>query len=232
MRGQGRYVMVRDALRPDGAKELPAPNGHPVEFLDAQSAAGDVTRILAQAAGSGPQASEQLLPLVYDELRRLAARKLAGEAPGHTLQATALVHEAYVRLVGGDEIPQWDNRNHFFVAAADAMRRILVECARRKACVRRGGDFRRQDLELESLPRPESSEEVLAVNDALEKLAFERPAVARLVELRYFGGLTLDEAAALLQIAPRTAQRYWAYARAWLHDELVRAPHDTVPDDA
>ena len=112
------------------------------------------------------------------------------------------------------------------------MRRILVENARRKASVRRGGDFRRQDLELESLPRPESSDEVLAVNDALEKLAPERPAVAQLVELRYFGGLTLDEAAALLQISPRTAQRHWAYARAWLHDELVRAPHDTAPDDA
>ncbi len=225
--------MVRDALRPDHAVEAPAPNGHPVERFDPRSTAGDVTRILAQATQGSAQAAEQLLPLVYDELRRLAIRKLAGEKPGQTLQATALVHEAYLRLVGNDDqAPQWDSRNHFFVAAAEAMRRILVENARRKASIRRGGEFRRQDLDLELLPLQEAAQEVLAINDGLQKLAGERPAVAKLVELRYFGGLTLDEAAALMEVSPRTAHRYWAYARAWLHEELVRAPAVHTPRDS
>jgi RNA polymerase sigma factor (TIGR02999 family) len=224
--------MVHDALPRDCADVESVPAAELVARLDPASPAGDVTRILAHAARGSAQAAEQLLPLVYDELRRIASRKLAGEKPGQTLQATALVHEAYVRLVGGDEAQQWDSRNHFFVAAAEAMRRILVENARRKASVRRGGDFRRQDLELELLPLPEANDEVLAVNDALEKLTAERPAVAKLVELRYFGGLTLAEAAALLDISERTAQRHWAYARAWLRDELVRAPHGPAPEDA
>ena len=225
--------MVRDALRPDHAAEVPAPNGHAVERFDPRSPAGDVTRILAQAAQGSARAAGELLPLVYNELRRVATQKLAGEKPGQTLQATALVHEAYLRLLGSDqEARQWHSRNHFFLAAAEAMRRILVENARRKASIRRGGDFHRQDLKLELLPLPQADEEVLAIHDALGKLAAERPAVAKLVELRYFGGLTLDEAAALLEVSPRTAHRHWAYARAWLHGELVRAPRGPAPDGA
>jgi RNA polymerase sigma factor (TIGR02999 family) len=225
--------MVRDALRPDRAADDPAPNGHSVERYNSRATGGDVTRILAQAAQGSARAAGELLPLVYNELRRVAMQKLAGEKPGQTLQATALVHEAYVRLMGSEEeAPQWHGRNHFFMAAAEAMRRILVENARRKASIRRGGDFRRQDVELELLPLPPADEEVLAINDALEKLAAERPAVARLVELRYFGGLTLDEAAALLDVSPRTAHRYWAYARAWLHGELSRTPRGSAPDSA
>ncbi|MCU0962665.1 MAG: ECF-type sigma factor [Pirellulaceae bacterium] len=189
----------------------------------------DVTRILSQIESGDPKAAEQLLPLVYDELRHLAAAKLSQEKPGQTLQGTALVHEAYMRLMGDDPPPKWDSRNHFYVAAAEAMRRILVENARRKASVRRGGAFRRQDVDLELLPGQEADEEVLAVNHALQKLAGERPTVARLVELRYFGGLTLDEAAALLEVSSRTAHRYWTYARAWLHSELTCAPSCPAP---
>jgi RNA polymerase sigma factor (TIGR02999 family) len=212
--------MIRDAMGRDSVAAAPLVSVSAVEHPDTPHSAGDVTQILMQAACGSAHAAEALLPLVYDELRRLAARKLSAEKPGLTLQATALVHEAYVRLVG-DDAQQWDSRNHFFVAAAEAMRRILVENARQKASIRRGGEFRRHDLELESLPLPEASEEVLAVNDALQQLASERPTVAKLVELRYFGGLTLEEAAALLEVSPRTAHRYWAYARAWLHHELV-----------
>jgi RNA polymerase sigma factor (TIGR02999 family) len=189
-----------------------------------------VTRILGHAAQGSTQAAEQLLPLVYDELRRLAAQRLAGEKPGQSLQATALVHEAYLRLVGVDQARQWDGRNHFFVAAAEAMRRILVENARRKGSVRRGRDFRRQEMELERLPMPQAEEEVLAIDEALVKLSAERPEVARLVQLRYFAGLALEEAAALLGISSRTAHRYWSYARAWLRHELVDGPRPPVSD--
>ncbi len=181
----------------------------------------EVTRILSAVEQGDPHAAEQLLPLVYDELRRLAAQKLAQEKPGQTLQATALVHEAYLRLVASGDAStpreqQWDSRGHFFAAAAEAMRRILVENARRKASLKRGGEPVRHALdEIDvSLQRP--PEELLAVHDALDKLAETDPRAAELVKLRYFAGFTLDEAAEALGISPRTADSVWAYARAWL----------------
>src|SRR5262249_54546430 len=163
-----------------------------------------------------------LLPLVYDELRKLAAAKLAQEKPGQTLQATALVHEAYLRLVGRSDEQKWDNRGHFFSAAAEAMRRILVENARRKSTQKHGGKLVRRTLA--DLPQfaPELGDDLLALDEALEKLAKEEPVKAELVKLRHFAGLTVDEAAEALNISPATADRYWAYARAWLHAEISR----------
>jgi RNA polymerase sigma factor (TIGR02999 family) len=176
----------------------------------------EVTRILSAVEQGDPHAAEQLLPLVYDELRRLAARKLAHEKPGQTLQATALVHEAYLRLVGGDKGQHWPSRGLFFAAAAEAMRRILVESARRKASLKRGGEHARQPLDEAGVPLQRPPEELLAVHDALDKLAETDPRAAELVKLRYFAGFTLDEAAEALGISPRTADSVWAYARAWL----------------
>lgn len=180
----------------------------------------EVTRILSAIEQGDPSAAEQLLPLVYDELRKLAAQKLAQEKPGQTLQATALVHEAYLRLVGEDKGRHWDNRGHFFAAAAQAMRRILVDDARRKRTVRHGGQVRRLDVDVDRLEDSRHADEILAVDEALEKLAQENPPVAQLVNLRYFAGMTLEEAAAALQISERTAYRYWEYARAWLQREI------------
>ena len=180
----------------------------------------DVTRILSAIEQGDPHAAEQLLPLVYDELRRLAAERMAQEKPGQTLQATALVHEAYVRLVDVDKAQHWNSRGHFFAAAAEAMRRLLVEKARRKRSVKHGGAFRRVDFE-EALPlddRP--GEELLALNEALDQLALEDPVKAELVKLRYFTGLSVQEAADALGIARATADRYWAYAKAWLYCAL------------
>jgi RNA polymerase sigma factor (TIGR02999 family) len=181
----------------------------------------EVTQILEAIDHGDPTAAEKLLPLVYDELRKLAAQKLAQEKQGQTLQATALVHEAYLRLVGNDQCDQsWDNRGHFFAAAAEAMRRILIEQARRKRSLRRGGDCQRQDLECLPIVAPEPSIDLLAVNEALQKFEQIEPAKASLVKLRYFAGLTVPQAAAALGISTTTADRYWAYARAWLHAEL------------
>jgi RNA polymerase sigma factor (TIGR02999 family) len=186
----------------------------------------DLTPILKAAAAGDPQAASQLLPLVYDELRRLAKQRLAREAPGNTLDATALVHEAYLRLVAsppsepGESAPHWDSRGHFFAAAAEAMRRILVENARRKRSRKRGGRLVRRDLEEEMLTTPEPREDVLALDEALTLLAGTDKAAAELVQLRYFAGLTLPEAARVLGISPRTADRLWAYARAWLHQQI------------
>jgi len=180
----------------------------------------DVTRILSQIESGDPQAAEQLLPLVYDELRRLAAEKMASERPGQTLQATALVHEAYIRLVDVKEAPHWDSRGHFFAAAAEAMRRILVEQARRKQSFKQGGQYQRHEADLDRVSQPETDDEVLAIDEALIKLAREKPAVAKVVELRYFGSLTLEEAASATGISVRTAYRYWTYAKAWLHNEI------------
>lgn len=177
----------------------------------------NVTRILTQIEQGDPRAAEQLLPLVYDELRRLAALKLAQEQPGQTLQATALVHEAYVRLVEGDAAQQWNSRGHFFGAAAEAMRRILVENARRKRSLKHGGELRRDDLDLSQLAAPELVEDLLALDEALNRLSEQDPVKAELVKLRHFGGLTIEEAAQALGISTTTANRYWAYARAWLH---------------
>jgi RNA polymerase sigma factor (TIGR02999 family) len=176
----------------------------------------DVTQILQDIDHGDRHAAEQLLPLVYDELRRLAAQKLAQEKPGQTLQATALVHEAYLRLVDVEKAQHWNGRGLFFAAAAEAMRRILVENARRKASLKRGGEFARQPLDDADVPLQRPPEELLAVHDALDKLAETDRRAAELVKLRYFAGFTLDEAAEALGISPRTADSVWAYARAWL----------------
>ncbi len=180
----------------------------------------DVTRILSQIEQGDPQAAEKLLPLVYDELRKLAAAKLAHENPGQTLQATALVHEAYVRLVGDNNSPQWDNRGHFFAAAAEAMRRILVESARRKASVKGSGGLQRQLLDEAQLTTGEDANELLALDEALSRLAKVDATAASLVKLRYFAGLTVEQAAASLGISPRTAYSTWIYARSWLQKAI------------
>jgi RNA polymerase sigma factor (TIGR02999 family) len=184
----------------------------------------DVTQFLNAIEHGEPHAANQLLPLVYDELRQLAAQKLAREQPGQTLQATALVHEAYLRLVGKGQEQPWSSRGHFFAACAQAMRRILVENARRKKGPRRGGDRARQELDGEQLAAPAPREDLLALDEALNKLAAGNRMAADLVQLRYFTGLTLPEAAQALDISPRTAGRLWAYARAWLRREVEGAP--------
>jgi RNA polymerase sigma factor (TIGR02999 family) len=183
----------------------------------------EVTRLLTSIEQGDPHAAEQLLPLVYDELRQLAARKLAQEKPGQTLQATGLVHEAYLRLVEGREAGQeqsWDGRGHFFAAAAEAMRRILVEIARRKRSRKRGGRLLRRPLDPEAVAAPEAPADVLALDEALTRLAAVQPRAAKLVNLRYFAGLTNKEAAAALGVSARTAAADWAYARSWLLAEL------------
>jgi RNA polymerase sigma factor (TIGR02999 family) len=189
----------------------------------------EVTRILSAIEQGDPQAAAQLLPLVYDELRRLAAQKLAHEKPGQTLQPTALVHEAYLRLVGGPEAQQWHSRGHFFAAAAEAMRRILVESARRKRRLKHGGGKQRQELLADLVAVSAPDEDVIALDAALSKFAEKHPLHARLVELRYFGGLTGDEAASLLGISPSTADRHWVFARAWLRRELQAGEKTEIP---
>jgi RNA polymerase sigma factor (TIGR02999 family) len=193
-------------------------------------AMSDVTRILSQIEQGNPQAAEELLPLVYEELRKLAAAKLAQEKPGQTLQATALVHEAWLRLVGtketgdGNQEPAtWDHRGHFFAAAAEAMRRILVENARRKARNRHGGGRLRVEFPADVPGAATQPEEILAVHEALDELARVDGQAAQLVKLHYFGGLTIEEAALLLSIPPRTAYRNWSFARAWLFRHLQPA---------
>jgi RNA polymerase sigma factor (TIGR02999 family) len=181
----------------------------------------EITHILSAMAQGDPHASEQLLPLLYDELRKLAAQKLAREKPGQTLDATALVHEAYLRLVGADGGPAWSSRGHFFAAAAEAMRRILVENARRKQRLKHGGECGRVDLEAVELPMRMANEELLALDEALGRLAEHDAVKARLVNLRYFGGLTIEQAAEVLGISRVTAHRYWTYARAWLHQKMT-----------
>jgi RNA polymerase sigma factor (TIGR02999 family) len=180
----------------------------------------DVTRILSAIEQGDPHAAEKLLPLVYEELRKLAAQKLAREKPGQTLEATALVHEAYLRLVGTGEKSCWDNRRHFFAAAAEAMRRILVDNARRKQTDRHGGGRQRRNLDVEALVAPEPDVDLLALDAALHRLAEQDPLKAKLVELRYFAGLTGDEAAAALGMSASSADRLWVYTRAWLRREL------------
>jgi RNA polymerase sigma factor (TIGR02999 family) len=182
----------------------------------------EVTRILSAIEQGDPRAAEQLLPLVYGELRKLAAQKLAQEQPGQTLEATALVHEVYVRLVDVDKVQRWDSRGHFFAAAAEAMRRILIESARRKRSPKYGGNLVRRDLDQVQLAAPELDEDLLALDDALNRLAEKDPLKAELVKLRHFAGLTVEQAAQALDISPTTANRYWAYARAWLHQEITR----------
>jgi RNA polymerase sigma factor (TIGR02999 family) len=181
----------------------------------------DLTRILSAIDEGDPRAAEQLLPLVYEELRKLAARRLAQEKPGHTLQATALVHEAYLRLVDAGGSASWEGRGHFFAAAAEAMRRILIESARRKQCPKHGGDRTRTDLDDADDAIAPPAGDLLALDDALEKLSSEDRLSADLVKLRYFAGLSIDEAAAALGMSPRTADRRWAFARAWLRQEML-----------
>jgi RNA polymerase sigma factor (TIGR02999 family) len=180
----------------------------------------DVTRILSAIEQGDPQASEQLLPLIYEELRRLAAQKMAQENPGQTLQATALVHEAYLRLVGAEQAQRWDSRGHFFAAAAEAMRRILIENARRRLTVKRAGDRDREQVAPAQLIAPEIADDLLALDEALDNLAQVDPPAAELVKLRYFAGLTLKQAAEILGVSPRKADFLWSYARAWLRREM------------
>jgi RNA polymerase sigma factor (TIGR02999 family) len=181
----------------------------------------DVTRILNAIDQGDSHAAHELLPLVYDELRRLAAQKLTSEAPGQTLQATALVHEAYLRLVGKENEQHWDSRGHFFAAAAEAMRRILVENVRRKRSLKRGGSRAREEFDEVQLAAPEPAEDLLALDEALDKLASKDPIKAELVKLRYFAGMTIEEAAATLGISNATAKRYWTYTRTWLYQEIM-----------
>jgi len=181
----------------------------------------EVSQILEAITQGDRSAAAQLLPLVYAELRRLAAAKLAHEAPGHTLQPTALVHEAYLRLVDTQKAQHWNSRGHFFAAAAEAMRRILVEQARKRRRLKRGGDRQRLDLEALQLSVPEVADELLALDEALAELARKHPDKAELVKLRYFAGLTVDEAAQALGISTSTADRHWTYARAWLYRRIV-----------
>jgi RNA polymerase sigma factor (TIGR02999 family) len=187
----------------------------------------EVTRILSAVEQGDPHAAEQLLPLVYDELRRLAAQRLAQEKPGQTLEATALVHEAYLRLVDTQRVQHWNSRGHFYAAAAEAMRRILVENARRKKALRRGGDRQRRDLDLAEPAAPRLSDDLLALDEALGKLAEKDCLKAELVKLRYFAGLTMEETAEALGISLATANRWWNYARAWLHQEIAGREEST-----
>jgi len=199
----------------------------------------DVTRILTAIEQGDARAADQLLLLVYDELRRLAAQKLSREPPGQTLQATALVHEAYLRLVARPSWPcfhglearatgqTWKGRTHFFAAAAEAMRRILVENARRKHRLKHGGGLQKVELDSADIAIGEPPEDVIALDEALTKLAEEEPIVAELVKIRYFAGLTLEQAAEILGVSRRTADRYWAYARAWLYKEITKPEKPT-----
>jgi RNA polymerase sigma factor (TIGR02999 family) len=193
----------------------------PAEF-EVRLMPNDVTHILKAAASGDRAATEQLLPLVYDELRRMAARKMSAEQAGQTLNATALVHEAYLRLVGAGEGEQqkWDGRGHFFAAAAEAMRRILVENARRKSRVKHGGELNRVPLDEEAVVSLPTSETLIALDEALTRFAVEEPEAAKIVELRYFAGLSIDDAADALGVSRATANRHWAYAKAWLRCEL------------
>ena len=190
-------------------------------MLDADQ--GAVTRLLENIRDGDRQATDQLLPLVYGELRRLAQARMAKEPPGHTLQPTALVHEAYLRLLGDGDLG-WDSRGHFFAAASEAMRRILIEAARRKRRVRHGGELHRTTLGDEAADAATDPHELLALDWALDRLGERDADMAAVVKLRYFGGLSVDETAKALEISPRTVNRLWSGARAWLHREMTRAP--------
>jgi RNA polymerase sigma factor (TIGR02999 family) len=186
----------------------------------------EATHILFAMEQGDAHAAEQLLPLVYDELRKLAAQKMAQEAPGQTLQATGLVHEAYLRLVDADQVQHWNSRGHFFAAAAEAMRRILVDHAREKHALKRGGDWKRVPLEDVDPPAGTPPEDLLALDDALEQLARLDPTAGQVVKLRYFAGLSVEQAAAALNLSTATAYRHWTFARAWLHSQVAGTPTD------
>ncbi len=182
----------------------------------------DITRILDNIQSGDQQAANDLLPIVYEELRRIADAKMRHEKSGQTLQATALVHEAFLRLIGPDDETKWDSRGHFFAAAAEAMRRILIEHARSRNAAKRGGKFERVELNEACLAQSNDSELILAIDDALTKLAQDEPEIAKVVKLRYFTGLTIEQTAAALGLSDRTVKRHWTYARAWLQRELER----------
>jgi RNA polymerase sigma factor (TIGR02999 family) len=190
----------------------------------------DVTLLLNAASGDVASATAELLPLVYNELRRLAAHRLSREGPGQTLQPTALVHEVYLRLICDKHGTRWENRRHFFAAASEAMRRILVDEVRRKRSIKHGGGMARQEVDPTNLPAPEPREDLVALDEALTELATSEPTAVQLVQLRYFGGLTIPEAAKVLDISPRTANRLWTYARAWLHQKLQSQDHPNHSD--
>jgi RNA polymerase sigma factor (TIGR02999 family) len=190
----------------------------------------DVTRILSAIQQGDPHAAEHLFPLVYDQLRKLAAQKLSREKPGQTLDATALVHDVYLRLVDVDEVQDWDSRGHFFAAAAEAMRRILIEKARKRRRLKHGGGQPHVDLDLANLAGPMPDEDLLALDEAMTRFASEDPIRARLVQLRFYAGLSNEDAAQVLGISAVTAKRYWRFARAWLHRE-VRKGDDPASED-
>jgi RNA polymerase sigma factor (TIGR02999 family) len=189
-----------------------------------------VTRLLDAATAGDRRAAADLLPLVYEELRKLAAARMAAESPGHTLQPTALVHEAYLRLIGPADRDRWENRGHFFAAAAEAMRRILVEAARRKKADKYGGGRHEVDAATVELAAPEGDDDLVAIDAALDRLAALDPVKADLVKLRYFAGLTIERAADALGISPATANRYWAYSRAWLFQQVAGDTASENPD--
>lgn len=190
----------------------------------------DVTQILSRVDAGDPRVAEELLPIVYDELRKLAAARLTQEKPGQTLQATALVHEAYLRLVGSNGASSWDNRGHFFAAAAEAMRRILIERARRNRRIKHGGALKRADLVDAVDPSSRHDDEMIAVNDTLDDLARQDPGAADVVKLRYFGGFTVDEVADLLQISSSTVKRRWNFARVWIYSRIPAEAADPFPE--
>lgn len=214
---------VDTSIRPDTTRSMSKAKGPTGVLWPEKLASGnvsDVTRVIEAIQQGDPKAAAELLPLVYEELRKLAASKMANEAAGNTLQPTALVHEAWLRLVG-DQNPKFTGRAHFFAAAAEAMRRILIDRARRKRALRHGGGQARVDIEQLDLASPDADAQLLALNEALDKLAAQDPLEADLVKLRYFVGLTVDEAAGLLDISPRTARNYWAHAKTWLYHEIA-----------
>jgi RNA polymerase sigma factor (TIGR02999 family) len=190
----------------------------------------DVTQILSAIEAGDPRAAAELLPLVYDELRKLAAARLADEKPGQTLQPTALVHEAYLRLVGGEHPQSWDRRGHFFAAAAEAMRRILVEAARHKKRIKHGGEWQRLNLDESCLVEASPADDLEALDEALTRFAAVDPLAARLVQLRFFAGLSMPQAAQILDISLRTAERNWTFARTWLHRALAPEVSTRPPD--
>ncbi len=194
----------------------------------AEDRAGMVTQVLRAASAGDPRAANELLPLVYSELRRLAVARMAKTPPGNTLQPTALVHEAYIRLVGSEEPPTWNSRGHFFAAAAMAMRQILVEQARRKSSLKRGGEFQKVDIDADELAIEPPSEDILALDEALRRLEEQDPRKARIVMLRYFAGLTMEETAAALGISVPTAERDWRFVKALLHSQLSNRECDTA----
>ena len=212
--------MVGDEQRDQGPADEPLPISSPANRSGSPQR-NDVTQILSAIEQGEPQAAEELLPLVYEELRKLAAARLAQEKPGQTLQATALVHDAYIRLVDVESAQHWDSRGHFFAAAAEAMRRILVDGARRKQALRQGGSRERCDLRTEDLLAPGPSLDLLALDESVARLERDQPVAASVVKLRYFCGMTIAEVAESLCISHATVERYWAYARARLHSELA-----------